>query len=398
MAASHRIIRYRKIRKRSSSRVRYTEQMLEEREDGFSRKVVVTSVQKRFVSFAYKQLRRSKSQSGEYQAFAVAGGGKNHPGRGGSRHGSRKPVKSQGGGGNGSSGRGLRNGGSGGGGFTGGGASSGSSSAATAMPGGRMCWVSKSDQHYACDGPKQICQGWGERGHYITKCGKMENTVMTVDILGRTSTDDDFLVCSEADVEAYTTLKNHDRRVFGFNDGEGGLRQMGADLWLLDTGATGHFTYDPRSIKNYAECSSVLCCAGGSTFPIVGTGTFRVFVRSGEGVVCVTLMNVEHVPGHSHHLLSLRHIADVGNKYIGTRKGIRIVFAKSGDELFAPLYGQLNGIFGYRTDKSNEQKVHAVITSGRGQPHQPPLRSTPFTAPTVICTRTCCARRQNRLE
>ena len=65
--------------------------MLEGSEDEFSREAVVSSVQKRFDSFAYKQLRRSKPKSGEDQAFAVIGGGKNHPGRDGPRHGSRKP-------------------------------------------------------------------------------------------------------------------------------------------------------------------------------------------------------------------------------------------------------------------------------------------------------------------
>ena len=54
----------------------------------------------------------------------------------------------------------------------------------------------------------------------------------------------------------------------------------------------------------------VLRCAGGNTFPIVGTGTFRISLRSGDGVVCATLMNIAHVPGLFHHLLSLRRIAD----------------------------------------------------------------------------------------
>ena len=49
--------------------------------------------------------------------------------------------------------------------------------------------------------PTQICQRCGERGHYITKYGNMENAGMAVDILGRTSKDD------KADVEAYTTLE-----------------------------------------------------------------------------------------------------------------------------------------------------------------------------------------------
>ena len=74
-------------------------------------------------------------------------------------------------------------------------------------------------------------------------------------------------------------------------------------------------------------------------------------------------------------ILSLRRIADARNKYIGTREGIRIVFAKSGDGLFAPSCGQLNCIFGYRTDRSSEENVHAVISPG--------ARSTPSTAANI---------------
>ena len=337
--------------------------MLEEREDGFAREAVVSLVQEPFDSSAYKKLSRSKSKSGEDEAFAVTGGGRNHPGRGGSRHGSRKPGGSQGG---------RRNGGSGGRGSSGGGASSGSSSAATAKPGGRACWVCEIDQHYVRDCPIQICQGCGERGHYINKCGQMENAVMAADMLGRTSTDDVSPVCSEADVEAYTTLENKTGECLVSMIEEGGIRQMGDELWLLDTGATGHFAYDPRLVENYAECSRVLRCAGGDTFPIVGTGTLRLFLRSGDGLVCMTLMNVAHIPGLSHHRFSLRRIADAGKKYIGTREGIRIVFAKSGDELFAPSCGQVNGLFGYRTDRFIEENVYTVIA--------PRARSTPSTA------------------
>ena len=170
-------------------------------------------------------------------------------------------------------------------------------------------------------------------------------------------------MCPEADVEAYTTLETKTGECLVSMVEEGGIRQMGDDLWLLDTGATGHFIY--------AECSRVLRCAGGNTFPIMGTGTLRLSLRSGEGVVCVPLMNVAHVPGLSHHLLSLGRIADAGSKYIGTREDIRIVFAKSGDELFVPSCG-LEWCFGYRTDRCSEENVHAVIA--------PEARSTPPTA------------------
>ena len=195
---------------------------------------------------------------------------------------------------------------------------------------------------------------------------------MAVDMHGRASTDDDCPVSSEAGVEAYPTLETKAGECLVSMMEEGGIRQIGDDPWLVDTEATDHFTYDPRLLENYAESSRVLRCAGGNTFPILGTGTLRISLRSGEGGVCVTLMNVAHVPGLSHHFLSLRRIADAGNKYIGTREGIRIVFAESGDELFASSYGQLNGLFDYRTDRSSEEKVHAVIAPG--------ARPTPSTA------------------
>ena len=108
----------------------------------------------------------------------------------------------------------------------------------------------------------------------------------------------------------------------------------------------------------------VLPCAGANTFPIVRTGTLCVSLRPGEGLVCVTLMDVAHVPGLFHHLLSLRRVADGGNKCIGTREGIRIVFVKSCDELFAPSYGQLNGLFGYCTITPSKESAHAVTVSG----------------------------------
>ena len=332
-------------------------QMLEEREDGFSREAVLSSVQKRFDTSAYKQLRRSKPKSGEDQAFAVTGVGKNHPGRGGSRHVSRKLGESQGGRGNGGlSGRGS----------SGVGASSSSSSASTAKPGRRTCWMCKSDQHYVRDCPKQICQGCGERGHYILKCKNMENAVRKGDMLGKTSNDDD------SDVEAYTILELKTDECLVSMMEAGGIRQMVDDLWLLNSGATGHFTYDPRLLEKYAERSRVLRCAGGHTFPIVGTGTLRISLRSGEGVVYVKLTECCTCSDLSHHIWSLRRIADAGNKYIGTREGIRIVFVKSGDELFVPLCGQLNCLFGYRTDRCSEEIAHVVIAPG--------ARSTPSTA------------------
>ena len=104
---------------------------------------------------------------------------------------------------------------------------------------------------------------------------------------GRTSTDDDSPVCSEAEVEAYTTLEIKTGECLVSIVEEGEIRQMGNNPWLLDTEATSHFTYDPLSLENYAECSWVLCGAGVNTFPIAGTRTLCTSLRSrGGGSLC----------------------------------------------------------------------------------------------------------------
>ena len=90
-------------------------------------------------------------------------------------------------------------------------------------------------------------------------------------------------MCPEADVEAYTTPEIKTGECLVSMEEEGEISQMGDDLWLLDIEATYHFTYDHRLLENYAECSRVLRCAGGNTFPIVGTGTLRLSLRSGGG-------------------------------------------------------------------------------------------------------------------
>ena len=96
-----------------------------------------------------------------------------------------------------------------------------------------MC---ESDQHYVCDCPKQICQGCGERGHYITICRKAENAVMAVDMVGRTSTGDDSLVCSEAKVAVYTTLESKTGECLVVMMQEGELRHRGTICGFLTQG------------------------------------------------------------------------------------------------------------------------------------------------------------------
>ena len=106
----------------------------------------------------------------------------------------------------------------------------------------------KNDQDYIRDCPKHICQGCGERDHYITKCGQMENAVMAIDMLGTKSTDNDSPVCSGADVEAYITLEFKTGEHLVSMMEEGGIRHMRdylvtsrmiLDYWRIMLGAAG---------------------------------------------------------------------------------------------------------------------------------------------------------------
>ena len=89
---------------------------------------------------------------------------------------------------------------------------------------------------------------------------------------GMDTVDDDDCnsVCSYADVEAYTsvdmTTTEVDSGEYGFVTGTGGVEQSdGGEPWVLDTGATSHFTPDSSMMTDYRKCEDrVLRCAGGA--------------------------------------------------------------------------------------------------------------------------------------
>ena len=139
---------------------------------------------------------------------------------------------------------------------------------------------------------------------------------------------------------------------------------------VLDTGASGHFSYDASQFRDYVECKRVLRCAGGNTYPIVGMGTLMLCFRPEGGVVRLRLENVAHVPGLSHHLFSLRRVADAGNTYTGSAEGIQINM-KSGKKMFAPSRGQLNSLYASRVSPpERDELAHAMIAPGAPQSPQ----------------------------
>ena len=145
--------------------------MLEDKEGGFSREVVITTVRKRFESEAFKELlpsRRNKKPLHGDQAF-VAGDG-----RGSGRQN------------NGSSGRqrqghGCSSRGQGGSGLGRGGEKSGGGGRSESSGGGkRVCFQCKSEKHVVRQCPEQFCWGCEKKGNHVAVCKDVAETVMAV--------------------------------------------------------------------------------------------------------------------------------------------------------------------------------------------------------------------------
>ncbi|CAN0009287.1 unnamed protein product, partial [Sphacelaria rigidula] len=106
--------------------------------------------------------------------------------------------------------------------------------------------------------------------------------------------------------------------------------------WVLDTGATSHFSPDSSTMTDYRKCSGrVSRCAGGGTYPIVGRGNLSLSLRSDGRDIVLQLKNVDHAPCVRHHLLSLTRMSNAGHTYIGSSDGFRVEF-KSGNTLKIP--------------------------------------------------------------
>ncbi|CAM9920659.1 unnamed protein product, partial [Sphacelaria rigidula] len=76
--------------------------------------------------------------------------------------------------------------------------------------------------------------------------------------------------------------------------------------WVLDTGATSHFSPGSSKMPDCRKYSGkVLRCAGGGIYPIVGRGKLTLSLRSDGRDAVLHLNNVDHVPCVRHHLLSL---------------------------------------------------------------------------------------------
>ena len=100
-------------------------------------------------------------------------------------------------------------------------------------------------------------------------------------------TDDEFTVGPEAECETSTTLEDGTGEcLMSYGDsGSSGqqTQRVGDEMGLVDMGASGHFTYDVMKLVGYTKFNRTLRCAGGATYPFVGTGSLEIHLQLGDG-------------------------------------------------------------------------------------------------------------------
>ena len=94
------------------------------------------------------------------------------------------------------------------------------------------------------------------------------------------------------------------------------------------------------------------------------TTKIRTKIKTGNGLVQVTLTNVAHVPDLRYHLFSLPTLVRHGHTFEGRPAGIvvKLTFERS---IVFPLTGNLYGLYGYRVDCSTRGDACAVLAPGK---------------------------------
>ncbi|CAN0031190.1 unnamed protein product, partial [Sphacelaria rigidula] len=137
--------------------------------------------------------------------------------------------------------------------------------------------------------------------------------------------------------------------------------------WIFDTGATQHFFHDSHGMTEYKERKGrVLRCVRSSTYPIVGRGNLCLAFRPDGQDVIFKLMDIDHVPGIRHHLLSLTRVHHIGHTNTGFRTGFRVDL-NSGNALIMPGQPRKFIIYAHRLNQSGSDKcasAYAVIAPG----------------------------------
>ncbi|CAM9651410.1 unnamed protein product [Sphacelaria rigidula] len=125
-------------------------------------------------------------------------------------------------------------------------------------------------------------------------------------------------------------------------------------------------------MTEHTECKGrVVRCAGGSTYPIVSRGNLPLAFRSDGQDVILKPVDVDHVPGVRHHVLSLTRVQHMRHTFTGFRTGFRVDLT-SGNRLIIPGQPRQLRMYARHLDQSgSDKRVSAYAVIALGAPPSP---------------------------
>ena len=141
-------------------------------------------------------------------------------------------------------------------------------------------------------------------------------------------------------------------------------RETTVERWVVDSGCWQFMTPSADHMVNYREGGDVVRISDGRAMLIEGIGNLPMSFWSVKNWVQIVLPNVAHVPLLGYDLLSLKRMADCGQKYVGEKKGVTLHLI-NGKTLFGPLVGKLNYFSGFRRPLDSSNPALATIATGK---------------------------------
>ena len=140
--------------------------------------------------------------------------------------------------------------------------------------------------------------------------------------------------------------------------------ESAVERWVADIGCSQFMTLFADYMVNCREGGGVVRFADGRAIPIEGIGDLPTSFWFGKDWVQLVLPNIAHVPLLGYNLLSLKRMADRGQKYVGEKKGVTL-HLKNGKTMFGPSVGKLNYLSGFRRPLVSIGFVLATIAPGK---------------------------------
>ena len=146
----------------------------------------------------------------------------------------------------------------------------------------------------------RICWKCGEKGHKASKCNKKAESANSAQETKQQQVQEHVMFTMEE------ILNQEIDRVQEIEEANLVFDKFDNDIWIGDTGATSHMTFDSKGMYDLEEMSGQVIVGNGKGVKITHRGKLDVKIKQKDGSENkMTLQNVKVVPELGHNLISL---------------------------------------------------------------------------------------------